>query len=148
MRIGGERHRSCAALRFQTLNDCQFVWRFFSRDYCRAVSARGEGKLACVVKRTAIDAGANWNSVNNLSAFGIEDHHHFVVAAREQTMMRSIQRDSTWFFSRSERPVPDDFMFIRIDHCDFALVFDVAVNSSRFFIYRGEFWISSKRDGR
>ena len=113
------------------MKDRQFVWRFFSRDCRRAVSARGECKLPCVIKRTAIDAGANRNSVDDLSAFGIEHDHHFVVAAREQTMMRSIQSDSTWFFARRERPVRDDFMFVHIDYRDFALVFDVAVNATR-----------------
>src|SRR6266436_1260209 len=100
MRFGIERHCSGGALGFQSLDNRQFAWRYFSRDYRRAVSARGERELACVVKRTAIDAGANRNSVDDLSAFGIEHHHHFVVAAREQTMMPSIQRDSTWSFAR------------------------------------------------
>src|SRR6266478_9211274 len=148
MGFGIERHCPCAALRLQTLDNRQFPWCYFSRDCRRAVSARGERELTCLVKRTAIHAGANRNSIDDFSAFGIEHYHHFVVAAREQTMMRSIQRNSTWSFARRKRPVRDDFMFVRIDDCDFALVFDVAVNAPRCFIYRREFWISSQRNGR
>src|SRR5437762_4513608 len=148
MRFGIERHCSCAALGFQSLKDSQFAWHYFSRDYRRAISARGERELARVVKHTAIDAGANRNSVDDLSAFGIEHHHHFVVATREQTMVRSIQRDSTWSFARRQRPVRDDFMFVRIDDCDFALIFDIAVNAPRGFIHRREFWSSSERNRR
>jgi hypothetical protein len=130
------------------LKDCQFVRRFFSRDYRRAVSARGECKLPCVIERTAIDACANWNSVDDFSAFGIEHDHHFVMATRKQTMMRSIESDSTWSFTRCKRPVRDDFMLVHIDYRDFALVFDVAVNAPRCFIYDREFWISSERNRR
>ena len=148
MRFGVEGHRSCTALGFQGLKERQFVWRFFSRDCRRSVSTGGECKLPCVIKRTAIDAGANGNRVDDISAFGIEHHHRFIMAAREQTMVRSIQRDSTWFFSRRERPVRDDFMFVHIDHRDLAFVFDVAVNATRVFIYRREFWISSERNRR
>src|SRR6266481_3918010 len=146
MGFGIERHRSCAALGFQSLNNGQFPWCYFSRDCRRAVSARGERELTCVIKRTPIDAGANRNSVDDLSAFGIEHHHHFVVAAREQTMMCSVQGDSTWSFTRRKRPVRDDFVFVRIDYRDFALVFDVAVNAPRCFVYRCELWISSERN--
>ena len=81
MRFGIERHRSRTALRLQSLEDCQFVWRFFFRDCRRAVSARGERELRCIIKRTAIDASANRNSIDDLSGFGIEHDHHFVVAA-------------------------------------------------------------------
>ena len=63
-------------------------------------------------------------------------------------MMRSIQSDSAWFFARRKRPVRDDFMFVRIDYRDFALVFDVAVNAPRRFIYHCKFWISSERNRR
>ena len=88
MRLWVERHRSRAALSFQNLNDSQFVRGFFSRDCRRAVSARRERELRCVIEGTAVDAGANRDTADHLSAFGIEHHHHFVVAAGEQTMMR------------------------------------------------------------
>ena len=81
MRFGIERHRSRAALGLQRLKDCQFVWRFFSHDCGRAVSARGEREQRCAIERTAIDARADRNSMNDLSAFGIEHDHHFIVAA-------------------------------------------------------------------
>ena len=148
MRSWVERHRSRAAFRFQSLKDCQFVWGFFSRDYRSAVPTRGERELRSVIERAAIDAGANRNSIDDFSAFGIEHHHHFVVAAREQTMMRRVQRDSTWSLARRKRPARDDFMFVRIDHSDFALVFDVAVNATCRFIYHREFWSSPKRNRR
>ena len=148
MRFWVERHRSRAALRLQSLNDCQFVWRFFSRDCRRAVSARRERELRCVIEGTAVDAGANRDIAHDFSAFGIEHHHHFVVAAREQPMMRRIQSDSTWFFARRKRPARDDFMFVRVDHRDFALVFDIAVNAPCCFIDRGKFWTSSERNRR
>ena len=148
MGFGIERHCSCAALRVQSLDNRQFPWRYFSRDYRRAVPARGERELPCIVKRTAIYAGANRNSVDDLSAFGIEHHHHFVVAAREETMMRSIQRNSTWSFARRKRPARDNFMFVRVDHRNFTLVFDVAVNAPCCFIHRREFWSSSERNRR
>jgi len=148
MRFGVERHRSCAALSLQSLEERQFVRCFFSRDCRRSVPTGGECELSCVIKRTAIDTGANGNRVDDLSAFGIEHHHHFVVATGEQTMMCSIQRDSTWFFSGCNRPVRDDFMFVDIDHRDFAFIFDVAVNAPRVFIYCRELRCSSERNRR
>ena len=148
MRFWVERHRSRAALGLQSLKDRQFVWCFFSRDCRRAVSARRESELRCVIEGTAVDAGANRDTAHDLSAFGIEHHHHFVVAAREQTVMRRIQSDSTWSFARRKRPARDDFMFVRVDHRNFALVFDVAVNTTCCLIHRGEFWSSSKRNRR
>ena len=63
-------------------------------------------------------------------------------------MMRRIQSDSAWSFARRKRPVRDDLMFVRIDYRDFALVFDIAVNAPRCFIYHREFWISSERNRR
>ena len=71
MRLWVERHRSRAALGLQSLKDSQFIWRFFSRDCGRAVSARGERELRCVIEGTAVDAGANGNRVDHLSGFGI-----------------------------------------------------------------------------
>jgi hypothetical protein len=50
MRFGIERHRSRAALGVQSLKHRQFVWRYFFRDCCRAVSARGERELLRIVK--------------------------------------------------------------------------------------------------
>src|SRR4029077_15661019 len=97
MRFWVECHRSRPALGLQGLKDCQFVWVFFSRDYRSAISARGERELRCAIERTAIDAGANRDIVDDFSIFGIEHDHHFVMATRKQTMMRSIQSDSTWF---------------------------------------------------
>src|SRR6476620_10254045 len=148
MRFWVERHRSRAAFRLQSLKDSQFVWRLFSRDCRRAVSARRERELRCVIEGTAVDASANRNTANHLSAFGIEHHHHFVVAAGEQTMMHRIQGDSTWSFARRKRPARDDFMFVRINHRNFPLIFDVAVNAPCRFIYHREFWISSERNRR
>ncbi len=148
MSFGIERHRSRAALSLQSLKNSQFVWRFFSRDRCRAVSARGERELRCVIEGTAVDAGANRDTAHRLSAFSIEHHHHFVVAAREQAMMRRIQRDSTWSFPRRKGPARDDFMFVRVDHRDFTLVFDVAVNAPCCLIHRREFWSSSEWNRR
>src|ERR1700752_2377339 len=104
MGFGIERHCPSTALGLQSLDDGQFPWCYSSRDCRRAISARGERQLTCVIKRTAIDADANRNGVDDFSAFGIERHDHFVVAAREQTMMRSIQRDSTWSFARRKGP--------------------------------------------
>src|SRR6185437_6960696 len=148
MGFGIERHCPRTALGLQSLDNGQFPWCYFSRDCRRAVSARRERELRCVIEGTAIDAGANRNSVDDFSAFGIEHHHHFVVAAREQTMMRRIQSDSTWSFARRKRPARDDFMFVRVDYCDLALVFDVAVNAPGCLIHRGEFWSSSERNRR
>jgi hypothetical protein len=148
MRLWVERHRSCAAFSLQSLKDSQFVWNFFPRDCRGAVSARRERELRCVIEGTTVEAGANRDLGHHISAFGIEHHHHFVVAAREQTMMRRIQSDSTWSFTRRKRPARDDFMFVRIDHRDFILVFDVAVNTPCCLIYRGEFWSSSERNRR
>ena len=82
MGFGIERHCPRAALRLQSLDNRQFPWRYFSRDYRRAVSARSERELTCVIERTAINAGANRNRVDDLSAFGIEHHHHFVGSPR------------------------------------------------------------------
>ena len=39
MRLWVERHRSRAALGLQSLKDSQFIWRFFSRDCRRAITA-------------------------------------------------------------------------------------------------------------
>ncbi len=148
MRFGIERHRSRTALSLQSLENCQFVWRFFFRDCRRAVSTRSKRELRCVIERTAVDSCANRNSIDDFSAFRIEHDHHFVVTAREQTMMLRIQSDSTWSFARRKRPVRDDFMFIRIDYSDFALIFDIAVNAPRCFIHHCKFWISSERNRR
>ena len=148
MRFWVERHRSRAAFSFQNLNHRQFVGGLFSRDCRRAVSARRERELRCVVEGTAVDAGANRDTAHHLSAFGIEHHHHFVVTAREQTMMRRIQSDSTWSFARRKRPARDDFMFVRIDYRDLALVFDISVNAPCYLIHRREFWSSSERNRR
>jgi hypothetical protein len=144
MRLWVERHGSRAALRLQSLKDSQFVWRLFPRDCRRAVSARRERELRCVIEGTAVDAGANRDTAHNLSAFGIEHHHHFVVAAREQTMMPGIQSDSTWSFARSKRPARDDFMFVRVDYRDFTFVFNVAVNPTRGFIHGRELRTATK----
>src|SRR5215510_7988274 len=116
MRFGVERHCSRAAFGFQTLNDCQFVRRLFSRDSRRAVSARGERELPGAIECTAIDTGANRNSCDDFTSFGIEHHHHFVVAAREQTMMHAIQSDTTWSFTRCNRPMRHDLMLAHIDY--------------------------------
>ncbi len=123
-----ERHRSRAAFRFQNLNHRQFVGGLFSRDCRRAVSARRERELRCVIEGTAVDAGANRDTAHHLSAFGIEHHHHFVVAAGEQTMMPGVQSDAARFFSRRQRPPCNDLMFRCVDDRNFAFVFDVAVN--------------------
>src|SRR6202008_1948171 len=65
-----------------------------------------------------------------------------------QTMMRSIQGDSTWSFAWRKRPVRDDLMLVHIDYLDIALVFDVAVNPTRCLIYRCELWRSPERNCR
>ena len=148
MRFGIEGHCSRTAFGFQYLNDRQFVGPFFFRNRSGSIAARRERELRSVIKRTAIDASANRNSIDDFSSFGIEHHHHFVVAAREQTMMLGIQSKSAWSFARRKRPVRDDFMLIRIDHRDFALVFDVAVNAPRCFIYRRELRSSFERNRR
>src|SRR4029077_5555899 len=146
MRFWVEGHRSRPALGLQGLKDCQFAWVFFSRDYRSAISARGERELRCAIERTAIDAGANRNSADDLSAFSIEHNHHFVMATRKQTMMLGIQSNSAWSFARRKRPVRDDFVLVHIDYRDLTLVFNVAVNAPRCFIYDREFWISSERN--
>src|SRR5262249_14551517 len=148
MRFGVERHCSRAAFGFQTLNDCQFVWRLFSRDSRRAVSARGERQMPGAIECTAIDTGANRNSCDDFTSFGIEHHNHFVVAAREQTMMHGMRSDSTRSFTRCNRTMLVELMLAHIAYRDFVLVFDVAVNAPRCFIYDREFWISSKRNRR
>ena len=78
--------------KFEPLSVC---WRFFFRNRRCSIAAGCEHKLTCLIERTAIDASANGNRIDNLSGFRVEHHHHFVVAAREQTMMRRIQSDST-----------------------------------------------------
>ena len=47
-------------------------------------------------------------------------------------------------FARRKRPPRNDFMFVRVDHRNFALVFDVAVNATCRLIHRCEFGTSTE----
>ena len=127
MRCLVERHRSRATFRFQYLNYCQFVGRFFFGNRRCSIATRCERELRCVIEGAAVDAGANRDTAHHLSAFGIEHHHHFVVAAGEQTMMPGVQSDAARLFSRRQRPPSNDLMCRCVDDRNFTFVFDVAI---------------------
>ena len=76
----------------------------------------------------------------------VEHHHHLVVATGEQAMMRGIKRDAAWFFARSDWPARRHLMLRRIDRDDFILVLDVAINTARRAIDRGELRTSAERN--
>ena len=61
--------------------------------------------------------------------------------------MHRIEGDTAGFFARGDRPVRDDFVLRRVDRNDFALVFDIAVDTPRGAVDRREFRIASERNG-
>ena len=130
----------------QRLHDRELVRRFLFRDRRYTFAAGGKGKLRLVIERTTIRAGTDRNSRNNLAGFSVQHHEHLVVTRSEQSMMHRIQRDTGWFFARRDRPARHYFVLRRVDRHRLALVFEIAVNTTRVSIRHGELRSSTKCD--
>jgi len=140
-----ERHGSCAVLGGDGLDDGVFVGRILMGDGDCAVAARCEGEAGCGIEAIGVHAFADRDSRDNFSGGVIDHGHQLIAAACEETIVRDVDRHSSWILAGSGGPRVQHFKSCRVECDDLIFIFYVDENMALAVGLCG-FWLATERN--